>query len=68
MSAVVDKLVSFASLLDLIRAKALTLAQAVNNRDAKVPVLCQQLRGALDVVEASTSDMRAELNAIDGGP
>lgn len=66
MSAV-DKLIAFGALLDLVRAKAVTLAQAVNVRDPKVPALCAQMRGALDVVRASAGEMRKELDAIDGG-
>lgn len=67
MSPVVDKLIAFAAILDLVRAKAVTLAQAVNARDARVPALTQQMRGALDVVQASIGDTRKELDAIDGG-
>jgi hypothetical protein len=63
----VDKLIAFGALLDLVRAKAVTLAQAVNRRDAKVPALTQQMRGALEVVHASSREMQKELDAIDGG-
>jgi hypothetical protein len=62
-----QKLETFAALLDLVAGKARVVAGMATDRDPELPAKCTQLRGALDVVEASIGATRRELDTIDGG-
>lgn len=59
-----QKLETFGALLDLVAGKARVIAGMVTERDPELPAKCQQMRGALDLVEASIGDTRRELDEI----
>lgn len=58
---------AFGAMLDLVSAKCTALVDAITHRDQDVSKLSQQMRGALDVVEAGIGDARRTLDAVDGG-
>jgi hypothetical protein len=60
-------LAAFGAMLSLVATKVTVLVDAVAHREDNVPALTEQMRGALDVVEAGIGDVRACLDTIDGG-
>jgi hypothetical protein len=57
---------AFGAMLSLVSTKACALAAAIELRDEAVPRLTQQVRGAVDVIEAGLGDVRQALDSIDG--
>jgi hypothetical protein len=66
-SKIGQKLGAFGALLDLVSRKVTTLVEAIVDRDPRVPALNAQLRGALDVLQASIADVRKTIDPLDGG-